>query len=151
MKKDKRLIAILLATVMIASSLLLTACFRGGDDEEPSDLTDEVMTLSLDLESDSENGVTWKFEQNAELFSYEDVFLQDEGYEGEGSGEVQSFTLRPVKPGEVSIRFINKTTETVYTYDCQISDNLDEITVTKTEGESAGEAVQPPNVVLERN
>lgn len=151
MKKDKRLITILLAVAMISSSMFLTACFGGGGDEEPSDLTDDVMMLSLDLESDSDNDVTWEFEQNAELFNCDDVFMEDEGYEGEGSGEVQSFTLRPVKPGEVSIRFINKSTETVYTYDCQISDDLSEITVTKAEGESAGEAVQPPNVVLEAN
>lgn len=152
MKKDKKFTSLLLIAAMLVSMVFLTACFGAddGDDAEPSDLNDEAMILALNLESDSDNGVEWDFEQDKELFDCEYVFLGNEGDDGEESEE-QAFTLRPVKPGDVKISFENKTTETTYTYNCHISDDLTDIAVTGSEGESAGSAVEPPNVVLERN
>jgi len=151
MKKDNRLASILLIAAMLVSMVFMTACFKSDDSEpEPSDLNDEAMILALNLESDSDNGVEWDFGQDPELFECESVFLGNEGDDGEESEE-QAFTLRPVKPGDVKISFTNKSIDTTYTYDCHISDDLSDITVTGSEGKSAGSAVEPPNVVLERN
>ncbi len=151
MKKDKRLIAGLLMIMLLASSAFLTGCF--GDDEE-EDIPvggDGRMVMNLDLESDSDNGVMWEFEQDGDLFDCEDVFLVNEGYDGPGTGELHSFTLKPLRPGTTEVKFINESTSVTYTYEVEISENLDKITVLSSSGESGGEAVDPPNPILERN
>ena len=134
---------------MIATSFLLTACFSDTEEDEPETEAGVAM-LTLELPSDSANDITWEFEQNAEVFQCEDIFLEDEGAE-EGSSELQTFTLTPGRSGEVTIRFINKSTETVYTYECEVLEDSGDIKVNSSKGESAGSEVEPPNVVIERD
>lgn len=146
MKKYKRIISALMCALLLGASLLMTAC--SGDAEDLAESEDEGILMTLDLPSDSDNGDEWTFEQDDKLFSCEDMFLEDEGEE---AGEEQSFTLRPIKAGSTSIRFINKTTDTTYTYECTVNDSKDDITVDGSKGESGGKEVNAPEIFVENN
>ena len=147
MKESKSIISVLLVVMLLGVSLLMTACT--GDVEDMAETDDEGLLLTLDLPSDSENDNEWTFEQDDKVFSCEDMFLEDEG--AETGGEEQSFTLRPVKSGSTSIRFINKTTDTTYTYECTVNGSKDDVTIDSSKGESGGKEVNAPELVIENN
>ena len=152
MKKDKRITSLLLVAVLLISTAFMTACFNAGDDDDyyEPDVEDRMMIMTLDLESDSENGVEWIFEQDKELFDCEDYFLNNEEEEGSFS-ELQTFEMVPVDSGITTIRFICEANGTTYTYECEVSEDLNTIKINSSKGESAGTEVEPPDVVLERN
>ncbi len=152
MKKDRRLLTTLLIALLVGTSVFLTACFN--NDEDDSDYVPETaggaMTASLLLPSDSENGSEWSFEQETNLFTCEDAFV-DNGGDEEGSSESQQFYLVPETPGTTTITFTNEAEGITYTYELEVSDDLTLITLNKSEGTQAGAAVEAPELKLERD
>ena len=143
MKKTTRMISGLLVITMLSIMALMTSCTNEPEEEEA---IDRGFSLILDLESDSEAGNTWKFEQSDKLFSCEEMLSEEEG-----DGEIQSFVLRPVKAGSVTVKFSNKASDTTYTYECLIKDSLDDVTIESSKGESGGSDVDAPELVADNN
>ena len=153
MKKINIITKLLLISMVLVVSILSTSCFSNDDEEaiDIEDIAESGTLLSIELPSDIDNGIEWTLEQSEELFSYSDIFLEDEGAE-EGSGEVQEFSLSPTKPGSTTLKFTNTDGSTVYTYECQVDDTLQDVKVINSSGESEGEAVaNPPEPVIERD
>lgn len=135
--------------MLIGASLIMASCTDDGEEAEIDDGAVEKMIFALELESDSVSGNEWTVEQDDVLFDEEDVFLENEG--DENGTEIQSFVLTPLKPGTVTVKFINESTATTYTYECTISEEMDEITVNSSAGEAGGAEVEAPEPMLERN
>ncbi|MCQ2563566.1 MAG: hypothetical protein MJ128_03635 [Mogibacterium sp.] len=148
MKKDKLKITSLLAAVLLVSMVFMTACFDSGDDEDydEMDIAEGTAIMTIELESDSDNGVEFELEQEDELFDWEESIMVNEADEG---GEVQAFDIFPVKAGTTTLRFTCEANDTTYTYECEVGENLDTIKVLKSEGTSGGSAVEPPAPVFE--
>lgn len=146
--KNKRFISILMMIMLLGFSVFLAACAEEDDGSEyiPDEL-DGLMTMTVELASDSDNGSEWIFEQDGELFECEDAFMDN----GEGSSEKQSFLLIPQAAGKTTVSFTNEAESTTYTYECEINEDFSKITINNATGETAGEAVEPPEPVLERN
>ena len=147
MKKYKNIAWILIFVMTIGFAFLMTAC--SGDDEESPDEYSEDILLTVELDSDSENGNQWEFEQDKEIFRCEELFIEDEG--DDEHGEMHVFEMFPIAAGTATLRFTNATTNTVYTYKCTVSEKLDDITVDDSKGESNGESVEPAEMFVERN
>ena len=151
MKKDKRVTSLLLVAVLMVSMVFMTACF-GSDDEDDyyeTEIAEGTVIMTLELDSDSDNGVEWELEQEDELFDWEESIMVNEGYEGDGSGEIQAFDLFPVEAGKTVLTFTCKATDTVYTYECEVGENLESVKILKSSGTSGGAEVEAPEPVLE--
>lgn len=149
MKKDRRLLITLLIISLVSTMAFMTACSKD-DEEDINDIPDSYdgkMLMTLDLESDSDNGVEWAVSQDKEIFSTEYVFLADENNEN----EVQSFTLVPDKSGSATVTFTNESTQTEYTYECTVNADMTEIEVENAKGVKEGQEVPAPEMSLERN
>ena len=151
MKNEKRIIVSLLMVLVLALSMLATGCQKKEPDiDDLPKPTKQPTVMTLDLNSDSANGEEWLFNQDDELFVWSDTFLVDEGSE-EGSGELQSFELRPINAGSTMISFFNQSKDTTYTYEVEVSEDLSTITVKSSNGESGGTKVEAPEPVIEKN
>ena len=150
MKNNKYILKTILIIMTLVLAAFVTACSSNDDDgSDVEDLVDGV-ELSLEFPSDSDNGLEWKLEQSDNVFSCEDIFREDEGAT-DGNGETHLFQLRPVKAGSTTLVFTNSTGDTKYTYECQVDDKMENITVTSAAGEANGEPVDPPEPVIERD
>ena len=150
MKKNEITKMFVMILVLICA-VALTSCFKK-DDEEITDVYMDagVLLMSIDLNSDMDNGNQWELEQEPGIFEYEDIFLEDEGGE-EGNNEVQSFTFYPKQSGKAVLKFTNKTTDTVYTYEVTVDEKVENITVDSKKGEAGGAEVEAPDLIIERN
>ena len=152
MKTNKLLITTLLIFALLGFSVFLTACLNEDEEVGPEDVPEVAggaMIMTVTLPSDSENGSEWVFEQDGDLFTCEEAFL-DNGSD-DSSAEAQSFQLIPESAGTTKVSFTNQTEDTTYTYECEISEDLTDITINKSEGVKAGETVEAPTPVLERD
>ena len=146
MKNERRIITALLMVMVLGLSLFVTACSKddGGDDvPEPTDVN---VYVSLDLPSDSDNGVEWTLEQDKELFSCEDTFLVDEG----AGTELQSFEMKPVASGTATLTFKNESKETTYTYEVEVGSDSN-VTVKSSKGMSGETEVDAPQLIVEKD
>lgn len=148
--KDKRLLPSLMALLLLACVIAFTSCSKE-EEEIPEVFMDAgVLYMTIDFSSDMDNGVQWELEQDPAIFESEYIFLEDEGGD-DGSNEVQSFTLYPKKAGTTILTFSSTEEDTVYTYECSIDENLEDITVNNKRGESGGKEVEAPELIVERN
>lgn len=148
MKTNKLLITTLLIIALLGFSVFLTACLN--EDEEDGgefvpDTAGGAMIMVVALPSDSDNGSEWEFEQDGDLFTCEEAFMDN------GGSESQSFQLVPETAGKTKVSFTNKAEDTTYTYECEISEDLENIDIVKSEGVKGGETVEAPEPVLERD
>lgn len=149
MKNKKRVITALAMVMMLGLSIFMTACSKDDSSGNVPDPDEVNVYMALDLPSDSDNGVEWTLEQDKELFDCNDTFLVDEGSE-EGSGEVQSFELKPKYAGTATLTFRNESQDVTYTYDVEV-DKDSNITLTGSKGVSGGSEVDAPEPVIEKN
>lgn len=150
MRINKLLLSSLLIVLLIGITIMVTACSKSEtDNADGSDNYSENLLLTIELSSDSENGNEWSFEQDKDLFHCEEFFMEDEG--NEEGGEIQAFTLYPKASGSTTLKFTNESTSTTYTYECTVNDKLDDVTIDTSNGESNGESVDAPELILERN
>ena len=149
MKNESRKITALLMVMVLGLSLFATACSKKDDADDAPEPTETNVYVSLDLPSDSDNGVEWTFEQDKELFSCEDTFLVDEGSET-GSGELQSFELSPKASGTAILTFKCESKETTYTYEVEVAED-GSVSVKSSSGLSGETEVDAPQLVIEKN
>lgn len=153
MKRDRGyrwILSIALIMAMSMAVMMLTGC--SGDDEDE----DELVALTSDyaayvtLPSDSDNGVEWEFEDQGDIFEYEDMFMIDDAYEGEGSGEEQEFYLYPKSGGTTTVTFTldDGAEKTVYTYKVTVNDAMDDIVIDEASGDKDGEKVEAPEMTM---
>ena len=150
MKRDKMRITSLIIAIGLALSLFLTACTNDAE-EDFEDMGNTSLMATIEFKSDSDNGNEWTFEQKDELFYCEEFYIVDEDEAGKEGLELQSFTLYPKKGGTTTVSFSNTTTDTIYSYECVVSDDLNEITVNSSKGVVGGAEADAPELVIDRN
>lgn len=149
--RNKVLRNTLLAFIMLGMIALMTSCFFNDDEDgDIPDIDSSMVMMTIDLPSDTDNGVEWELEQSQPLFAHEDSFMADEGAE-DGDGEVQSFIFTPTKAGSTTLTFTSTDKKTTYTYECEINEAKDDITIKSSTGVSDGESVQAPEPYVEKD
>ena len=145
----KKLHFIISIVIVFSISFILSSCTS--EKEDAGSVEEGGLVLVLNLESDSDNGIEWVFEQDDSLFKCVKAFLEEEDENGEINTEIQTFTLKPINEGNTNIRFVNSSDGTTYTYECKVDESIDNIIVDSSKGESSGKEVDAPEIIVERN
>ena len=152
----KKMFLLGMVLVIGLSAILLVGCAK--EEKEDEDEEDVVIggsgkVIMAIFETDSDNDFVFELEQSKELFNVDEILMEDDSHEGEGSGEEQLFTLTPLTTGKTTLTFVATDTDgkdILYEYEVSVAEEM-EITISGSSGKYDGADVEPPELYVEEN